>query len=157
MDWWEDGFCEHRMAGSRFVIRYDHRDTGRSSSWPAGEPGYTAGDLTHDPVALLDALGVTYQVMGGPTHCCGVMRLRAGDTETYGRVAEATIDKLSQGKSGQVISWCPSCQVQIGEMAMPQIEKMRGARPFQFAQVRDGVGLPEIVAFIETAGGLVPG
>ena len=68
---------------------------------------------------IMDALGVTWQVMGGPTHCCGVMRLRAGDTETYGRVAEATIDKLSQGKSGQVISWCPSCQVQIGEMAMP--------------------------------------
>ena len=31
---------------------------------------------------------------------------------------------------------------------------MRGDRPFQFAQVRNGVG-PEIVAFIETAGGLV--
>jgi Fe-S oxidoreductase len=80
---------------------------------------------------IMDALGVTWQVMGGPTHCCGVMRLRAGDTETYGRVAEATIDKLSQGKSGQVISWCPSCQVQIGEMAMPQIERMRGSRPFE--------------------------
>jgi hypothetical protein len=23
MDWWEDGFCERLMAGSRFVIRYD--------------------------------------------------------------------------------------------------------------------------------------
>ena len=32
---------------------------------------------------------------------------------------------------------------------------MRGERPFQFAQVRDGVGVPEIVAFIESAGGLV--
>ena len=33
--------------------------------------------------------------------------------------------------------------------------RMRGDRPFQFAQVKNGVGLPEIVAFIETAGGLV--
>ena len=32
--------------------------------------------------------------------------------------------------------------------------RMRGERPFQFAQVRDGVGVPEVVAFIETAGGL---
>ena len=32
--------------------------------------------------------------------------------------------------------------------------RMRGDRPFQFAQTRNGVGLPEIVAFIETAGGL---
>jgi hypothetical protein len=31
---------------------------------------------------------------------------------------------------------------------------MRGDRPFQFAQVRNGLGLPEIIAFIETAGGL---
>jgi urease accessory protein len=32
--------------------------------------------------------------------------------------------------------------------------RMRGDRPFQFAQVRDGIGVPEVVAFIETAGGL---
>ena len=30
-----------------------------------------------------------------------------------------------------MLSWCPSCYVQINEMAMPQIEKMRGARPFE--------------------------
>jgi hypothetical protein len=80
---------------------------------------------------IMDALGVTYQVMGGPTHCCGVMRLRAGDTETYGRVAEATIDKLAQSKSGRVLSWCPSCYVQIAEISLPEIEKMKGARPFE--------------------------
>jgi Fe-S oxidoreductase len=80
---------------------------------------------------IMDALGVTYQVMGGPTHCCGVMRLRAGDTETYGRVAESTIEKLAQSKSGQVLSWCPSCHVQIAEISMPEIEKMRGTRPFE--------------------------
>ncbi len=32
--------------------------------------------------------------------------------------------------------------------------RMRGDRPFQFAQTRNGVGIPEIIAFIETAGGL---
>ncbi|MEM8571872.1 MAG: urease accessory protein UreG [Pseudomonadota bacterium] len=32
--------------------------------------------------------------------------------------------------------------------------KMRGERPFQFCNLRDGDGLPEIVDFIETAGGL---
>lgn len=82
---------------------------------------------------IMDALGVTYQVMGGPTHCCGVMRLRAGDTDTYGRVAEATIDKLAQSKSGRVLSWCPSCYVQITEMSLPEIEKMKGSRPFEMS------------------------
>jgi urease accessory protein len=32
--------------------------------------------------------------------------------------------------------------------------RMRGDRPFQFARIRDGVGVPEVIAFIETAGGL---
>jgi urease accessory protein len=32
--------------------------------------------------------------------------------------------------------------------------KMRGARPFLFCNVRDGVGIPEVIAFIETEGGL---
>ena len=36
MDWWEDEFCRRLGAGGRFVIRYDHRDTGRSTSFPAG-------------------------------------------------------------------------------------------------------------------------
>ena len=33
--------------------------------------------------------------------------------------------------------------------------RMRGERPFQFAQVRDGTATTEVIAFIETAGGLV--
>ncbi|HYS85659.1 MAG TPA: (Fe-S)-binding protein, partial [Bradyrhizobium sp.] len=28
---------------------------------------------------IMNALGATYQVMGGPTHCCGITQLRAGD------------------------------------------------------------------------------
>lgn len=32
MLWWEVEFCARLAAGSRFVIRYDHRDTGRSAS-----------------------------------------------------------------------------------------------------------------------------
>src|SRR5262249_5286176 len=30
---------------------------------------------------LMDALGVTYRVMGGPSHCCGVVQFRTGDME----------------------------------------------------------------------------
>jgi pimeloyl-ACP methyl ester carboxylesterase len=56
MDWWEDEFCERLAAGSRYVVRYDHRDTGQSTSYPPGAPGYTGDDLVADPVALLDVL-----------------------------------------------------------------------------------------------------
>jgi Fe-S oxidoreductase len=80
---------------------------------------------------IMDALGVTYRVMGGPSHCCGVMQLRAGDTEMSGRMGASSIDKLSQSKSGQVVSWCPSCYVQFTETTLPTVERQRGARPFE--------------------------
>jgi heterodisulfide reductase subunit D len=79
---------------------------------------------------IMDALGVTYRVMGGPSHCCGVLQLRAGDTETFGRFAGNTLDKLAQGKTG-VLSWCPSCHVQFTEITIPAIERTRGAKPFE--------------------------
>jgi heterodisulfide reductase subunit D len=80
---------------------------------------------------IMDALGVTYQVMGGPTHCCGIVQLRGGDAETSGRMGTNTLDKLAQSKSGQVLSWCPSCQVQFAEITLPTIERSRGSRPFE--------------------------
>ncbi|MHA6630595.1 alpha/beta fold hydrolase [Pseudonocardia sichuanensis] len=58
MVWWEDGFCSRLAAGGRYVVRYDHRDTGRSVSSPAGSPAYTSTDLATDPLRVLDALGV---------------------------------------------------------------------------------------------------
>ena len=79
---------------------------------------------------IMDALGVTYRVMGGPTHCCGVIQLRTGDTEVSGRVATNSLDKLAEGKTG-VISWCASCHVQFTETTIPTIERARGARPFE--------------------------
>ena len=58
MDWWEDEFCRRLAAGERFVIRYDHRDTGRSTSFPAGNPPYSGVDMANDALGVLDALGI---------------------------------------------------------------------------------------------------
>ena len=80
---------------------------------------------------IMDALGVTYRVLGGPTHCCGVIQMRTGDTETSGRMAENTLDKLAQSKSGLVLAWCPSCFVQFSEVTLPTVERERGSRPFE--------------------------
>ncbi len=46
-----------RLGRHHRVIRYDHRDTGRSS-WAYGEHPYAIADLAGDAVALLDALSV---------------------------------------------------------------------------------------------------
>jgi pimeloyl-ACP methyl ester carboxylesterase len=48
------GFCRLLAGRGRFVIRYDHRDTGRSTTYEPGHPGYTGADLLADAVALLD-------------------------------------------------------------------------------------------------------
>jgi pimeloyl-ACP methyl ester carboxylesterase len=58
MDWWEDEFCARLAAGPRFVIRYDHRDTGQSACCPPGAPSYTGDDLAADAIGVLDALGI---------------------------------------------------------------------------------------------------
>jgi pimeloyl-ACP methyl ester carboxylesterase len=66
MDWWEDGFCERIAAGGRRVVRYDLRDTGRSTTSPAGQPNYTGQDLVNDVVGLLHALDLA------PAHLVGI-------------------------------------------------------------------------------------
>jgi pimeloyl-ACP methyl ester carboxylesterase len=58
MDWWEVELCERVAAGGRYVVRYDFRDTGRSTTCPPGRPDYTGSDLRRDIVALLDVLEV---------------------------------------------------------------------------------------------------
>jgi pimeloyl-ACP methyl ester carboxylesterase len=58
MVWWEADFCRQLADGGRHVVRYDQRDTGRSSSSPAGHPGYDAEEFADDPRRILQALGV---------------------------------------------------------------------------------------------------
>jgi pimeloyl-ACP methyl ester carboxylesterase len=98
MDWWDSEFCSRLAAGDRFVIRYDHRDTGRSVSYPPGEPGYTGPDLSADAVALIDALA------GGRAHVVGLSM--GGGIAQYlalanpDRVATLTLMSTSPGGPG---------------------------------------------------------
>ena len=55
---WDVGFCEALADGGRFVIRYDNRDTGKTTSCPPGEPNYTLNDMAADGPAVLDAYGI---------------------------------------------------------------------------------------------------
>jgi len=59
------------------------------------------------------------------------VQLRPGDVEMSGRMGSNSIEKLSHSRSGQVISWCPSCYVQFTELTLPTIERQRGSRPFE--------------------------
>jgi pimeloyl-ACP methyl ester carboxylesterase len=65
MLWWDEEFCRMLAEGGRFVIRYDHRDTGRSVAYEPGRPGYTGADLVADAAGVLDAYDVPAAHMVG--------------------------------------------------------------------------------------------
>jgi pimeloyl-ACP methyl ester carboxylesterase len=64
MLWWEERFCRVLAEGGRFVIRYDHRDTGRSVTYEPGRPEYTGANLVADSVGVLDAYDVAARACG---------------------------------------------------------------------------------------------
>jgi pimeloyl-ACP methyl ester carboxylesterase len=57
MLWWPEGLCERLAGAGRYVIRYDNRDTGRSTSYEPGKPPYTGDAFVTDAVAVLDGYG----------------------------------------------------------------------------------------------------
>lgn len=54
MLWWPEEFCRSLAERGRFVIRYDHRDTGRSTTQEPGPPRYRIDDMAEDAIAILD-------------------------------------------------------------------------------------------------------
>jgi pimeloyl-ACP methyl ester carboxylesterase len=76
---WPEGLCERLAEGGAHVIRFDNRDSGRSTKVggprprlsskaerESVEPVYTLSDMAADAAGLLDALGIAR------AHICGV-------------------------------------------------------------------------------------
>ncbi|MQA95601.1 MAG: alpha/beta fold hydrolase [Streptosporangiales bacterium] len=55
---WHDDLCARLAAQGRFVLRYDLRDTGRSTSGDPEAPDYTLRDLVADAAGVLGAYGL---------------------------------------------------------------------------------------------------
>ncbi len=92
---WDEELCKRLAAGSRFVIRYDHRDTGRSVTYEPGAPQYTGPDLVEDAIGILDALDVDRAHVVGISMGGGIAQLVALDHPD--RVATLTLISTSGG------------------------------------------------------------
>jgi Fe-S oxidoreductase len=86
---------------------------------------------------VLDRLGVSYAVMGGTAACCGIQQFKRGDAKTAGRVSYNTIERLGRPGAARVVTWCPSCQIQLGEVALPAYQESFGAMPFELAPIAE--------------------
>jgi heterodisulfide reductase subunit D len=87
---------------------------------------------------VLDALGVDYEVMGGTASCCGIQQFKRGDAKVAGRIGFNTIERLARPGASKVVSWCPSCFIQIDEVAGPAYAAATGeAVPFEIAPLAE--------------------
>lgn len=89
MDWWEDDLCRQLAGAGRFVVRYDQRDTGASTSYPPGAPDYTGSDLVADALTVMDHFGLRQAHLVGLSMGGGLAQRMA--TEHPDRVASLTL------------------------------------------------------------------
>jgi pimeloyl-ACP methyl ester carboxylesterase len=120
MLWWEDGFCRLLAEGGRFVIRYDHRDTGRSTSYALGRPGYSGADLAADACGVLDAHGIPAAHLVGvsaggalaqlvalehPDRVCSLVLISTSPALPGERELPPPTDKFGRFVSATVVDW----------------------------------------------------
>lgn len=116
MTWWDPQLCRMLAARGFFVVRYDNRDTGRSTKIPhrvrrsdlvrgfatgRTRTAYTLRDLGDDAVALLDHLGIEQAHLAGVS--MGGMVAQTVAIEHQARVLSLTSIMSTTGK--RTVGW----------------------------------------------------
>src|SRR3954451_24217783 len=148
MLWWDEAFCAALAAGGRFVVRYDHRDTGRSSVCPPGRPDYGGPELVADAVRVLDGHGIARaHVVGGsmggalaqllaldhPGRVASLVLLSTSPAGPGGDLPPVT-DAYAAFLAGAAVDW--SDRRSIVEHVVADVRALSGRRPFDEARVR---------------------
>jgi pimeloyl-ACP methyl ester carboxylesterase len=154
MLWWPEAFCERLAEAGRYVIRYDNRDTGRSTSYQPGKPSYTGGDFVADAIAVLDGYGFDRSHVVGVSAGGAVAQLVALDHPA--RVASVTAisttniggthrelpgpraEYMQHAAAAEDLDW--SDTQAVGEFLVRDARALAGTRrPFDEAAARDFV------------------
>ncbi len=116
MNWWDPDLCRMLAAAGFYVIRYDNRDTGRSTrirarvtrgqllrafSGQRAKAPYTMSDLAGDAVGLLDHLGLESAHLAGIS--MGGMIAQTIAVEHPGRVRSLTSIMSTTGR--RTVGW----------------------------------------------------
>lgn len=64
---------------------------------------------------LLSALGIDYRVAGGVGYCCGVIHFVGGELDAAGKITANLFSKLAAFRPRTVLTWCPTCEMHLGE------------------------------------------
>jgi pimeloyl-ACP methyl ester carboxylesterase len=93
MLWWYEEFCQRLAQGPRFVIRYDYRDSGRSTTYKPGAATYTLSDFAKDALGILDVFTLAKAHFVGFSLGGGISQLLAVSNPE--RVASLTLISTS--------------------------------------------------------------
>jgi pimeloyl-ACP methyl ester carboxylesterase/SAM-dependent methyltransferase len=140
MDGWSPSFCERLAAGPRFVVRYDHRDTGQSTTDPAGAPSYTSDDLLADVAGLLDAFAIRSAHLVGISMGGALAQLLALDRP--GRVATLTLVSTSPGPGPDLPAMSAGLRDFFAETPAPDWSDRAAVIDYQVAVQRAYAGAP---------------
>jgi pimeloyl-ACP methyl ester carboxylesterase len=151
MLWWEEGFCRMLADGGRFVIRYDHRDTGRSVTYEPGRPEYTGADLVADAVGILDAHGIPAAhvvgvsaggafaqllALGFPDRILSLVLISTSPATPGERVLPSATERYARFLATAEVDW--SDQEAVIEYLVDYSRVLAGGeRPFDEAAVRE--------------------
>jgi Fe-S oxidoreductase len=75
------------------------------------------GELIRNSARLLGAVGIDAAPAGGPGHCCGSPK--EASARIAGGMAERTVEKFNGMGAGDVITWCPSCHMNVQDFMAP--------------------------------------
>lgn len=154
MDWWPDEFCSRLADRSRYVIRYDLRDTGESTAYTPGAPSYTSADLVGDALGILDGLSVGRAHVVGMSMGGGIAQHLA--TEYADRLASVTL--ISTTFAGSAPSDLPPMSAELEKLFTEPADEpdwadrgavveylVPGTRPFQGSVRTDDESLRSLV------------
>jgi pimeloyl-ACP methyl ester carboxylesterase len=154
MLWWEEGFCRLLADGGRFVIRYDHRDTGRSVTYEPGRPQYTGADLVADAVGVLEAYGIATAhvvgvsaggafaqllALGYPDRVLSLVLISTSPATPGKRRLPSATERFSDFLASAEVDWSDRASV-IDYLVAYQRILAGGVRPFDEAAWRELVG-----------------